>query len=81
MDDDFRVTLPCGHRIYDRFRVARFCTWEASSPDYRYRITQRGLRRAAGAGITPEQILEFLTIASDGSIPEKVREALIRFLP
>ncbi len=77
--DDFRVVLPPDHRPYDRFRVARFCAWETSSPDYRYRITQRGLRRAATAGIGPEQILEFLTAASDGQVPEKVSGALAKF--
>ncbi len=79
--DDFHVTLPSGHRIYDRFRVARFCVWEASSPNYRYRITQRGLRRAAAAGISPEQVLEFLTNASAGQVPDKVRKALAQFTP
>jgi len=77
--DDFRVTLPPGHRLYDRFRVARFCVWEASSPQYRYRITQRGLRRAAAAGIDPEQILKFLTAASDEQVPNKVSGALAKF--
>ena len=73
--------LPIGHRIYDRFRVARFCAWEASTPAYRYRITQRGLRRAAAAGINSEQILEFLTAASDGQVPAKVSGALVQFTP
>jgi len=79
--DDFRITLPPGHRLYDRLRVARFCVWEASWPDYRYRITQRGLRRAAAAGISPEQILEFLTAASAEQVPAKVRTALSKFTP
>jgi len=79
--DDFRVMLPPSHRPYDRLRIARFCVWEASMPHYRYRITQRGLRRAAAAGISPEQVLEFLTTACDGQIPAKVSGALAKFTP
>ena len=79
--DDFRITLPPGHRLYDRLRVARFCVWEASRPHYRYRITQRGLRRAAASGIMSGQILEFLTNASDGHVPANVRSALTKFNP
>ncbi len=81
LTDDFRITLPIDHRIYDRFRVARFCEWEASQPSYRYRITQRGLRRAAASDISPAQILEFLTAASDEQVPAKVRTALSKFTP
>ncbi|HEY54132.1 MAG TPA: hypothetical protein G4N94_11805 [Caldilineae bacterium] len=78
---DFHITLPPNHRLYDRLRVARFCVWEASLPDYRYRITQRGLRRAAAAGISPEQVLAFLTAASGEHIPDNVRSALTKFTP
>ncbi len=79
--EDFRVVAPTGAGLYDRFRVARFCEWEAGWPGYRYRITQRGLRRAAAAGITLVQIIDFLARASGDRLPVKVREALTAFRP
>jgi hypothetical protein len=79
--EDFHITLPANHRLYDRFRVARFCEWERSAPVYVYRITQRGLRRAATAGISPKQILEFLLEAGGDDIPANIRSALSKFTP
>lgn len=79
--EDFRVVVPTGAALYDRFRLARFCDWEAGWPGHRYRITQRGLRRAATAGISMDQIVDFLTRASAGRLPVKVREALTAFQP
>ena len=79
--EDFRVVAPTGAGLYDRFRVARFCEWEAGWPGYRYRISQRGLRRAAAAGITMVQIIDFLTRASGDRLPVKVRDALTAFHP
>ncbi|MCP4168031.1 MAG: hypothetical protein GY759_19350 [Chloroflexi bacterium] len=76
---DFRVHLPIGTHVYDRFRVARFCSWEASWPGYRYQIRQRGLRRAAASGLNTERILDFLTETSENKVPANVRKALINF--
>lgn len=82
VSEDFRVLLPAGARLYDRFRLARFAEWEASwLSGYRYRISQRGLRRAGAAGISPTQIVEFLDSASDGALPPNVRRALASFQP
>ncbi|RME83165.1 MAG: hypothetical protein D6775_08875 [Caldilineae bacterium] len=79
--EDFRIVLPVGARLYDRFRVARFCSWESSQPSFCYRITRRGLRRAAASGITPQQVLEYLVKASHDTVPANVRQALERFRP
>ena len=79
--EDFRLLLPTGASLHDRFRVARFCLWEASWPGYRYRITQRSLRRAAAASIDSDKILDFLIRATGDKIPGNVRNALTRFQP
>ncbi len=81
VSEDFRVLLPTGFRPSDRFRVARFAEWEASWPGYRYRITQRQLRRATAMGITPDQIIDFLIRASDDRLPASVRRSLSAFQP
>lgn len=79
--EDFRVLVPTGARLLDRFRLARFCDWEASWPGYRYRITQRGLRRAAADHISAQHILDFLAAATGDQIPTNVRGALARYQP
>lgn len=79
--EDYHVIIPSGARLSDRFRIARFCMWEASRPGFRYRITQRGLRKAAATGITPTMVLNFLQKASDDQVPANVQEALLKFVP
>ncbi len=79
--EDFHIVAPTGASLYDRFRVARFCEWEAGWPGYRYQVTQRGLRRAIAAGITIPQIVDFLARASGDKLPASVREALLSFRP
>ncbi|MCO6451360.1 MAG: hypothetical protein J5I90_11285 [Caldilineales bacterium] len=79
--DDFRVLIPTGARPSDRFQAARFSEWEASWPGYRYRISQRMLRKAGRAGISPAQVLDFLDRASGGRIPANVSKALAAFKP
>ncbi len=76
---DFRVLVPIGAALADRVRVARFCEWEASWPGFRYRITQRGLRRLAAAGVLPSRVINFLEQASDHALPGNVRRALAAF--
>ena len=76
--EDFTVTVPPGTSLLDRFRVERFAQWQASYPQYRYQITQRGLARAAAEGITPQRVLGFLEQRSQG-VPAKVKAALSRF--
>jgi hypothetical protein len=75
--DDFTVTLPIGAPLDDRFRVERFAQWQASYPQFVYQINQRSLKRAADAGISSQQIAEFLA-ARNRQTPERVLTALAR---
>lgn len=72
---DFTVRVPPGFPCLDRFRLARFTTWQASSPSFQYRITQRALRRAQAAGIDARRVLDFLHRVADG-VPPNVARAL-----
>ncbi len=76
--EDFRITVPLGTPLLDRFRVERFANWEASYPQFVYQITQRSLKRAAAEGIHTGQILQFLRSRSR-TLPERVVHALERF--
>jgi hypothetical protein len=76
--DDFTITLAPGVSLTDRFRVERFAQWQASYPNHRYQINQRSLKRAADAGISPQQIIDFLK-AHTSQIPPKVSGALARY--
>lgn len=76
--DDFKLKLAPGVTLTDRFRVERFAQWQASYPDFVYQINQRSLKRAADAGITPQQILDFLKSHS-AQVPERVTSALTRY--
>lgn len=75
--DDFRILLPLGTPLNDRFRVERFAQWEQSYPEYIYRITQRSLKHAEENGISAEQVLRFLHTRTT-KVPEKVAGALTR---
>jgi hypothetical protein len=74
---DFSLTLAPGVTLADRFRVERFAQWQASYPHYVYQINQRSLKRAADAGISAQQLLDFLK-NHQSQIPEHVMSALTR---
>lgn len=78
VDSDFRVYLAHDTPAMDRFRVARFAAWEASRPEFCYRITQTSLRRAAETGITRARVVEFLHRATHNQLPGNVARALER---
>ncbi len=78
MGDDFRVVIPPGTPLGDRFRVERFATWQATYPQFVYQINQRGLKRAAEEGISTDKIVAFLAQHVE-SLPPKVSAALERF--
>jgi hypothetical protein len=78
VDRDFRIYLAHDTPAMDRFRVARFAAWEASQPEFCYRITQTSLRRAAETGITHARVLEFLRRATHNQLPGNVARALER---
>ena len=77
---DFAVEIPADAPLIDRFRVARFTTWEpivhAAEPLFRYRITQTGLRRAARQGIPAERVLAYLRERCGEALPANVAAAL-----
>ena len=76
VEADFSISVPHSAPAFDRFRVARFTQWEASQPDFRYRITQTALRRAAAAGVTTARVLAFLRHVTQGQLPANVARAL-----
>lgn len=77
---DFTVEVSAGAPLIDRFRVARFTTWESigrsEEPLFRYRITQSGLRRAARQGISTERVLAYLRERCGDRLPPNVAAAL-----
>ncbi len=76
--DDYTVQLAPGTPLMDRFRVERFCSWQASYPLFVYQINQRSLKRAADEGVPPDRILTFLK-ARSRNVPERVTAGLKRF--
>lgn len=79
---DFTVLIPAGASLLDRFRVARFttwqgATWDAGQPVFTYRISQTGLSRAAQQGIDAGRVLAFLQ-ARAAILPANVAKALER---
>jgi len=79
---DFTVLVPGDAALQDRFRVARFTTWQgvtqaAGQPIFAYRISQTGLRRAGQQGIDTARVLAFLH-ARAASLPANVAAALER---
>jgi hypothetical protein len=76
--EDFTVTVAPDVSLSDRFRVERFAEWQASYPNYVYRITQRALKRAADGGITAARIADFLR-TRDRQAPARVIAALEKF--
>ncbi len=66
---NFRIRFPHTVHPFDHFRVARFADWEASRPEYVYRMTEASLSRAKSQGLTPRQILRFLRKAGGGKVP------------
>ncbi len=77
--EDFSIVLAPHIGLWDRLRVALFSFWQASEPAYRYRITRRGLQRAARRGVSSQRILDFLQRASGDALPDKVIKALEAF--
>lgn len=79
---DFTVLAPAGASLLDRFRVARFTTWQGAAwdggqPTFIYRISQTGLGRAAQQGVDAGRVLAFLQ-ARAASLPANVAKALQR---
>ena len=73
---DSLILAPHGTACFDRFRLAYFSEWQASRPEFRYRITRKSLGRAADQGITPQRIVAFLKRACGTSLPDGVVRSL-----
>lgn len=79
---DFTLLVPAGAALLDRFRAARFTTWQGATwdgdqPIFSYRISQTGLQRAAQQGIDAARVLAFLQ-ARAAELPANVARALER---
>jgi hypothetical protein len=71
--DDFSVRVPPDSSLYTRFQLARFTDFLGrEAGGVRYRLSPQGLARVQGEGITPDQIIAFLTRASGGRAPAGV---------
>ncbi len=78
---DFSVVVPGDAPLQERFRVARFTTWQPGGPPFRYRITQQGLRRAAAQGVGVAKVLDYLRAQCGADLPPNVAHALARWQP
>lgn len=79
---DFTVYASASTALLDRFRLARFTTWQPpvqqdDAPVFVYRISQSGLQRAARQGISAAQVLDFLRQRT-AALPDNVARALER---
>jgi hypothetical protein len=79
--EDFTVRVPSDSSLYTRFQLARFGDLLGREADgVRYRLSPQGLARAhQGGGISPDQIIAFLTRASGHRAPAKVLDDLRRW--
>ncbi len=75
---DFRIAMPHNVHPLDLFRVSRFADWELTRPEYVFRITRKGLQRAAQQGISGQHILLYLRKATRDHLPRNVQRALRR---
>jgi hypothetical protein len=69
---DLTVRVPMELPLYDRFQLARISEWEASGPDFVYRLTPIALARALSENVSGEQVLAFLERVSGGRVPPNV---------
>lgn len=73
---DLSVYLPEKVHPLDRFRISRFAEWEASRPQFRYRITRQSWLRGLKQGLPPDRIFRFLYELTNGNVPETVVQTL-----
>ena len=75
VDDNFQVRVPDSASLYDRFQLARFAEQVQRETNRTiYQITQTSISRALKNGVTPDQIIAFLTRVTNNRIPLKVVE-------
>lgn len=78
VDDEFNILLTLGSPLSERYRVERFAQWQASYPQYTYKITADSLTKAASAQINANQVLDFLKKRTR-QVPESVASALSNY--
>ncbi len=77
VEANFRASVPGQTSLYDRFQLARFATLERREPERAiYHITQASVGRAMRNGVTADQMVAFLSRATNNQTPLKVVEAL-----
>jgi len=55
---------------YERFQLARFTEWLASTDPYKYKVSASGMELARQQGIRAEQVVTFLRRVSDEEVPD-----------
>jgi len=77
VDNSFMVRVSAQVSLFDRFQLARFAELERrEGKRVIYRITQASISRALKNGVMPDQIMAFLTRATNNQIPLKAVEAV-----
>jgi hypothetical protein len=75
VDNQLQVRVPAQASLYDRFQLARFAEQlQHESKRTVYQITQASIGKALKNGVTPDQIIAFLTRITNNRIPLKVVE-------
>ena len=77
VDNSLSVRVSAHVSLYDRFQLARFAELERrEGKRVLYRITRASISRALKNGVLPDQIMAFLTRATNNQIPLKAVEAV-----
>lgn len=77
VNEKFYVRVPPQTSLYDRFQLARFAQFDnREQGKIVYKITRASISRAVKNGVTPDQIMAFLTRATNNQIPLNIVEAL-----
>ena len=75
-----RISVPRLLPRVTRYRISRFCEWEAAKPDeYRYRVTTSSLKKARQQGLKAGQLLSLLAKNANAEIPPAFVKALKRW--
>jgi hypothetical protein len=77
VDNTLQIRITPDVSLFDRFQVARFAQLDKREDNrVYYKITQSSVNRALKNGVTHDQIMAFLTRATNNQIPLKVVETL-----
>jgi hypothetical protein len=77
VDNNFFVQVPDQASLYDRFQLARVAHLDRYIGQRAiYKMTQASIRRALRNGVTTEQIIAFLTRATNNQTPLRIVETI-----